>query len=867
MMLAVALMGAGSVSAWAVTNTSTATGIVGATDNTSGFNVIGNKAMSLAAGDEYVITFVNYNKGASGTDYWENWAFISNVFSCRSDHGASNPSWGTATNVSYTGNSWSDIYSSNTQWLQAYNGVTVTLTVSRTAAGTGITVAHTATTNAVDAIASQTYAGTFTATVDAATAINFYLTCEDAHLNITNVVHTNASGEVTHYELNSVDLSDFSGDFCSYNAGVETFSVSSLTQKWCTLDLSDYFSGITGTITNVNMSLTNNIECVVNGTTYTLTNRFGIGVYGNTRASFGKPTNVDVNNSVTWWGITGNSAANRIYYKSSSDYVNGLTLNTDAKIDILMDMVYKKFSYIQDGTIKVNNQNFIDTEISQPKYLAVQTWSTPVTAAIKDLTLEIVYLETTYYTATFTNTTSGNAPSVTIYSNSERTSPVANGMLEDGKTYYFTATEVGYQDYNGSFTVSGSDPAVNFAMTAKTAVSTITVKYKLGDDEITSEAGDATGLYVGENHSVPFRLYVQNAGKLYKTTANGSDPYYGENVTLTENTVVEKSLTEVDLHGGTIKLFEDLDDATSDFAGVRASYCSAYGNKAYTSPGNLEEGLYTFIFRGMNKGRGSSVKVGETTILNASDIGTSNVWADKTLTNVNIPADGKLTFVAGGSSTIDYFDIIIAVKQPGALATLSTTGYTTFASSRPLNLSGITSSTGTTKAYYVTASDVKSSSVALTEATGNVAAGTGLILNGTDGATVTIPVVASGTDLSATNMLKGCTVATDITSTTANYENFYVLGASVAEFQKIQTWVNAPHTLTIPAGKAYLDTTGAGVVGAPTLTFDFGETTGINAVKGAEFKVNGEYYDLQGRRVAQPTKGLYIVNGRKVVIK
>ena len=26
-------------------------------------------------------------------------------------------------------------------------------------------------------------------------------------------------------------------------------------------------------------------------------------------------------------------------------------------------------------------------------------------------------------------------------------------------------------------------------------------------------------------------------------------------------------------------------------------------------------------------------------------------------------------------------------------------------------------------------------------------------------------------------------------------------------------------------------------------------------------------YDLQGRRVAQPTKGLYIVNGRKVVIK
>jgi hypothetical protein len=44
--------------------------------------------------------------------------------------------------------------------------------------------------------------------------------------------------------------------------------------------------------------------------------------------------------------------------------------------------------------------------------------------------------------------------------------------------------------------------------------------------------------------------------------------------------------------------------------------------------------------------------------------------------------------------------------------------------------------------------------------------------------------------------------------------------------------------------------------------------TGINEVSGSKFQVSGaEYFDLQGRRVAQPTKGLYIVNGTKVVIK
>ena len=32
-------------------------------------------------------------------------------------------------------------------------------------------------------------------------------------------------------------------------------------------------------------------------------------------------------------------------------------------------------------------------------------------------------------------------------------------------------------------------------------------------------------------------------------------------------------------------------------------------------------------------------------------------------------------------------------------------------------------------------------------------------------------------------------------------------------------------------------------------------------------KENGAIYDLQGRRVATPAKGLYIVNGKKVMVK
>lgn len=48
--------------------------------------------------------------------------------------------------------------------------------------------------------------------------------------------------------------------------------------------------------------------------------------------------------------------------------------------------------------------------------------------------------------------------------------------------------------------------------------------------------------------------------------------------------------------------------------------------------------------------------------------------------------------------------------------------------------------------------------------------------------------------------------------------------------------------------------------------FSLDETTGINKVS-QKANTDNQYYNLAGQRVAQPTKGLYIVNGKKVVIK
>ena len=102
--------------------------------------------------------------------------------------------------------------------------------------------------------------------------------------------------------------------------------------------------------------------------------------------------------------------------------------------------------------------------------------------------------------------------------------------------------------------------------------------------------------------------------------------------------------------------------------------------------------------------------------------------------------------------------------------------------------------------------------------------------------------------------LKGVYASTDITNAEKNYvlkeNHIYSVGTAGA---------------TIPAYRAYIQI--ADTNNAPLFFTIDGETTGINVVQGEGFKVNGEVYDLQGRKVAKPTKGMYIQNGRKVVIK
>jgi hypothetical protein len=66
-------------------------------------------------------------------------------------------------------------------------------------------------------------------------------------------------------------------------------------------------------------------------------------------------------------------------------------------------------------------------------------------------------------------------------------------------------------------------------------------------------------------------------------------------------------------------------------------------------------------------------------------------------------------------------------------------------------------------------------------------------------------------------------------------------------------------TGTIPAGKAYIEKAGAGVKG-----FFFGGADGIAEVETGNDS-DAAIFDLSGRRVVKAQKGIYIINGKKVL--
>ncbi len=167
-------------------------------------------------------------------------------------------------------------------------------------------------------------------------------------------------------------------------------------------------------------------------------------------------------------------------------------------------------------------------------------------------------------------------------------------------------------------------------------------------------------------------------------------------------------------------------------------------------------------------------------------------------------------------------------------------------------------------AYAVTGHD--GANINKVEVASAVPAGTPLLLQGDANTTYFIPVATSGT-APAGNMLKAGTGA-NVSPESGKTKYALSVEAGAAHFKKIEA------ARAIPVGKAYL--VFDEVIAARELGFD-GEATGIKGLTPNPSPIgegSDRVYDLNGRCIGQWSMvngqlkpGLYIVNGKKVVIK
>jgi uncharacterized repeat protein (TIGR02543 family) len=180
---------------------------------------------------------------------------------------------------------------------------------------------------------------------------------------------------------------------------------------------------------------------------------------------------------------------------------------------------------------------------------------------------------------------------------------------------------------------------------------------------------------------------------------------------------------------------------------------------------------------------------------------------------------------------------------------LNASGYATFATSSAIDF--LDADNADFSAWQITS--VMGNAINFAQITSMVEAGTGILVKGTPGATVNLNILPVGGVKLGDNKLEGITEATAIESDT-----YY--GLSGNKFVK----VNAG---TVPAGKALLPASEISA-SARELTFVFNDgTTGISSIEKVQL-TNDKYYNLNGQRVENPKKGsLYIVNGKKVIMK
>lgn len=509
-----------------------------------------------------------------------------------------------------------------------------------------------------------------------------------------------------------------------------------------------------------------------------------------------------------------------------------------------------------------------------------QTWwratsTTVVTADTKYVEDDVLEVKTVYagkisgYSRTYTTDNESFSSSIQIRVNTAPSAEVPTGTSKDNCTPLVitakkNATIKFYYRRQPSNSVYASNDGKDLKMVDQSAPTTLIAAKSFVHDATDGDYGYAIKEYdlqKGKIYTVwaigttiSLNGFVYDGGAKTTTTKNAektNQTYYAYNdVAYSGDAVISSKVDEVTFKG------------ICNFAGTNiqnGSIMFTIGGKTYKSFKVAKGSTYTLTpeagitinnasLYALSNDNEKTIKI----TTGSGDTETGNRTANTTPTEITLTknADEKFYFTVSNESAAGQGIIVLVInydKAENVDVTISDAGYATLYYDKKLAIpAGVT-------AYAATVKDAET--ITLTEIENVIPANTGVILKADAGK---YNFVVTNTDAPAVdnNILVGTTTAT---TKAALGGTVYTLGQDGEGVVGLRSFTGTD----IRAYSAYATSIAASARGF--FTFET-KTTGIKAIEKTQ-SANNAYYNLAGQRVAQPQKGLYIVNGKKVIIK
>ena len=810
------LMAAGlfvGTSVWAANNLTTWTGVVGNTDRSTAWWTNASKSLTIAEGETYVLTFVNYNDPEDNTYAHLNWYFEMNAggqirtleFDGKSAWGGDD-AFGTTTWTK----GWDDFFDTKLKWNAANNGAVITLTVTRVSN----VITGTYVVQCSEDSEKESYTGSFSTTYkgDSSNGVNFYiLAAGGACQVITNVVYTEADGTTTHTHSAAIESLPFNMTWAfqaftifPFNAGnvydgtnVDAFMVPNTTAT-------AYFDSDPATDGNQAYTL---------GTGEIVTTSF-TAYHGSIPSGTGTST-VQLLNS-----------AGVVLISYTYDILTGNV--TDVKFGGTTVAGFEAFK----GRSSTGNHDVNGLDANSYQMVATEGCNPVVTMSVA---------QNGNVTFKFVMSAGSNAISKSYSTNlSGTTMDLASIKIIDdcttaGRSIAINNLSIRYPIVDAIDDCKVNEPSSDFA-TAIDAQSFASVEevYAFHTQWQIAQADAAS--------SNDITKVIFDAAVSSNTRWNDARTLTGEQYTgALDNTYFDAFNT-------------DASDASQTIYGLPAG---TYTIKVATrsSAGITDKNKYNVWVSGGS----ANVSLLGSHIGNAGgNLGNGWNWTILSFT-LDAKADVTIGFYARPQDNLwagcDDWHLYKGTLETSVSANVGESGYATFVSPYSLDFTGTS-----IKPYTVTVAE--KGVATLTEKT-QVPSNTPVLLYYAGGSkTEDIPVIGSANPIGDNDLIAGAgnTVATiDGTYTNMILNNvndqigfYFAAGKTVATNR---AYLHIP-TDMLPADNAPM-----------LLVFDNADITGISEVAKTKNAGNETYYNLNGQRMAKPTKGLNIVNGKKVIIK